>query len=172
LFTLGGNGIYYEVMSSANRKKIISVIGAGVCNDDIGKLAEEVGRRIAEEGAILLCGGLGGVMEHAARGAKSAGGMTIGIIPTYDPANANPFIDIPILTGLGHARNVIVVSSADAVISVGGEYGTLSELAIALKLGRPTVGLKTWELPRESRMIPADTPEAAVTLALREISKT
>lgn len=123
---------------------IISVIGAGTCDSNIYSIAEEVGSRIAQRGAVLFSGGLGGVMEAASRGAKEAGGTTVGILPGFSKDDANPFVTIPVTTGLSHARNIIVVRSADAVIAIGGEYGTLSEIAIALKLGKPVVGINTW----------------------------
>ena len=101
---------------------------------------------IARHGFSLVCGGLGGVMEAACRGAKEAGGITIGIIPTADKRDANPYCDLIIPTGLGHARNVLVVHASDALVAVDGETGTLSEIAIALKVGKPIVGINTWEL--------------------------
>ena len=112
-------------------------------------MAEQVGRALAERNAIVVCGGLGGVMASACRGAKSAGGTTIGILPGSDPGEANEWVDIPICTGLGYARNVVVVKSGRAVISVGGAYGTLSEIAHALSYDIPVIGLDTWGLYRE-----------------------
>lgn len=155
-------------MTKQNKKRI-AVIGAGSCDTELGKMAEEVGQKIAEAGAVLICGGLGGVMEYAAKGAKSANGLTIGVLPTYHAGDANPFIDIPIVTGLGHARNVIVVGSADVVIAVGGEYGTLSEIAFAFKLGKPVIGLKSWDLKEKVNIQMAKTPEEAVNMALKHI---
>jgi len=138
-------------------------------------MAEEVGRRLAEEGAVLICGGMGGVMAAACRGAQSAGGLTIGVLPGFSPADANPYVDIPIVTGMGEARNVIIVRTASAVIAVGGEFGTLSEIAFALKLGRPVVGLGTWELAKAGRpaqaILKAETPEEAVRLALNQVRR-
>jgi len=133
----------------------IGVIGSGVCDARTYALAEEVGRRLAEAGATVVCGGLGGVMEAACRGAKAAGGQTIGILPGPEPDQANPYVDIPIPTGLGEARNAIVARTARALIAVGGEYGTLSEIAFALKFGRPVVGLETWQLARGGAPVPA-----------------
>lgn len=124
----------------------IGVIGANQCSKEIENLAEEVGREIAGRGFILLCGGLGGVMEAAARGAKEEGGITVGILPGPDPKEANRFIDVKIATNMGHARNIILVHSSHAIIAIGGEYGTLSEIAIALKLGKPLVGLNSWNI--------------------------
>lgn len=127
---------------------IIAVIGGSVCPPAAYGLGEDVGREIARRGHILICGGLTGVMEAACKGAKSAGGLTIGILPGEDARTANPYVEIPILTGMGYARNVIVVRSAAAVIAVDGEYGTLSEIAHALGFFLPVVGLKTWVLKR------------------------
>lgn len=144
--------------------KTIGVIGGSVCSKEIEKIAFEVGERIAKNGAILVCGGLGGVMKAAAKGAKSAGGTTIGILPTQTKKDANPYIDIPIVTGMSIARNVIVVRSSDAVIAIDGRYGTLSEIAIALNLGIPVIGLKTWDIKAPIKI--AKTPEQAVELAI------
>lgn len=149
---------------------IIAVIGSGDCTAEEAAAAEVVGRLLAEAGAVLVCGGRGGVMAAACRGAKSAGGLTIGILPGADAGEANPWVDVPIVTGLGDARNALVVRSADAVIAVSGGYGTLSEIAFALKWGRRVVGLGTWELARDGRpdggILRAETPEEAVKLAL------
>ncbi len=139
---------------------IISVIGAGSCDKKIYGIAEEVGRLIAEKGAMLITGGLGGVMEAASKGAKEAGGITVGILPGFSKGEANPFVMVPITTGLSHARNIIVVRSADAVIAIAGEYGTLSEIAIALKLGKPVVGIKTWD--NIEGVVKVNSPEEAV----------
>jgi hypothetical protein len=143
---------------------IISVIGAGSCSRDIYKIAEETGRLIATSGAVLVTGGLGGVMEAASKGAKGAGGTVVGILPGTDKENANPYVDIPVITGMGHARNVIVAHSADAVIAIAGEYGTLSEIAIALKIGKPVVGLRTWD--NIDGVIKVGTPEEAIRKVL------
>lgn len=147
---------------------IVAVIGAGECPPKVARLAEEVGRRLAEKGAILICGGLGGVMEAACRGAKSAGGTTVGILPGENPGDANPYVDIPIATGMGQARNVIVVASAQAVIAVSGGYGTLSEIGHARKLGIPVVGIETWSLKKEgyTGIVEAQSPAEAVEKAI------
>jgi len=129
--------------------KRIGVIGDAVCSEKIIGLAEEVGREIAKRKGVLICGGLTGVMEGAARGAKKEGGLTIGIIPSESADDANPFIDIPIVTGLRDARNVIVVRSSEAIIAIHGKYGTLSEIAFALKFNVPVVGLHTWEVSQD-----------------------
>jgi len=129
-----------------------------------------VGRALADGGAILICGGRGGVMEAACRGAKSAGGLTIGILPGTDRSEANPYVDIPIVTGIRCARNVIITRTAQAVVAVGGSYGTLNEIGFALRFGVPVVGLGTWELKREGHprapIIYAATPEEAAARAL------
>jgi uncharacterized protein (TIGR00725 family) len=131
----------------------IGVIGGATCSAEIYEIAREVGGEIARNGFSLVCGGLSGVMpevtlwpEAACRGAREAGGLTIGIIPTANKEDANPYCDLIIPTGLGHARNVLVVYASDALVAVDGETGTLSEIAIALKVGKPIVGIKTWEL--------------------------
>jgi uncharacterized protein (TIGR00725 family) len=129
-----------------SKRDIIAVIGASQAGPETLRTAEQVGRLIAGRGALLVCGGLGGVMEAAARGAKSEGGTTIGILPQQDRAAANPYIDVPIATGFGEGRNVIIIRTADAVIAVGGEYGTLSEIAYALRMGKRVAGLGTWEI--------------------------
>ena len=149
----------------------IGVMGPGVCSPRCRQLAREVGFHIGRQGGILVCGGLGGVMEAAAAGARDAGGVTVGILPRGDASEANPFIDIPIITGMGNARNVINVLTSQAIIAVHGAYGTLSEIALALKCGTPVIGLETWELrPPEGASAPeiaiASTPEEAVALAL------
>ena len=149
---------------------IVSVIGAGAANGETIALAEHVGRELAERGAVVVCGGLGGVMEAVCRGAKSAGGATIGILPGNDPSDANRWVDFPICTGMGYARNVIVVKSGRAVIAVDGAFGTLSEIGHALGDGIPVVGLETWVLARAGRVdrsiIVADSPVDAVDKAL------
>jgi len=142
----------------------IGVIGAGQCSKEIEQLAEEVGKEIARNKATLVCGGLGGVMEASARGAKQEGGNTVGILPGVSFEDANPFIDIPIVTGLSHARNVLVVRSSHALIAIEGSYGTLSEIAIALKIGKPVVGLLTWMISEE--IITVETPQEAVKRAI------
>ncbi|HZB05185.1 MAG TPA: TIGR00725 family protein [Thermoleophilaceae bacterium] len=141
----------------------VAVVGPG----DGGDLAaaETVGRGLAARGAVLVCGGLGGVMEAACRGAKRAGGTTVGILPGTDRGEANEFVDVAIPTGLGQARNALVVRAADAVIAVGGGYGTLSEIALALKAGQRVVGLGSWDIEGVERV---DTPQAAVEAVLEK----
>jgi uncharacterized protein (TIGR00725 family) len=150
---------------------LVAVIGAADCTPLEAEAAEQVGRVLAEGGATLLCGGRGGVMEAACRGAKEAGGLTLGILPTDDPAAANPYVDIAIATGLGEARNAVVATTARAVVAVGGRFGTLSEIAFALKRGIPVVGVNTWRLlpPGEgslSSLIHVDDPIEAGRRAL------
>lgn len=123
----------------------VGVIGAGACDDSIYGLARRVGREIGERGWILICGGLGGVMEGSARGCLEAGGVTVGLLPGLEKAAANPYIKIPIPTGLEEGRNLLLVRAADVLISIGGAYGTLSEIALALKMNKPVVGLDTWK---------------------------
>lgn len=149
------------------RKKIIAVIGAGTADEAILKIAEDVGRLIARRGAVLICGGLGGVMDTASKGAKSAGGITVGILPQNHTKDANPNIDIPIATGFGEGRNVIIARTADAIIAVGGEYGTLSEIAFGLKMGKPVIGIGTWDI---KGTIKAKNAEDAVEKAFELLS--
>ena len=146
---------------------MIGVIGGSTVSKELTSLAEEVGKLIALKGAVLVCGGMGGVMEASAKGAKSAGGFTVGIIPGAVKTQANPYIDVPIVTGMGEARNVIVVRSSDAVIAIGGRYGTLSEIAFALNFGVPVVGLETWGL--DLPILRASSPDQAVEMAFKAI---
>ncbi len=147
--------------------KIIAVIGAGEAGEATLKIAEDVGRLIARGKAIMVCGGLGGVMEAAARGTREEGGITVGILPQNHKDKANPYIEIPIVSGFGEGRNVIIARTADALIAVGGEYGTLSEIALGLKMGKPVIGIKTWDI---RGMIKADSAEEAVNKALQLLS--
>jgi hypothetical protein len=149
------------------RRARIGIIGSGSCTREAYALAEEVGKRVAEQGGILVSGGLGGVMEAASKGAKEAGGLTIGILPGDDAEAANPYVDIPIVTGMSFARNVIVVRTSQAIIAIEGGYGTLSEIAFALQLGVPLVGLQTTF--HDERMIKADSPADAVEKAFKVI---
>ncbi|MDA8164921.1 MAG: TIGR00725 family protein [Desulfobacteraceae bacterium] len=158
------------------RKKVIGVFGAGRLREDdpLWRQAEEVGQRLALAGCIVLTGGLGGVMAAASRGARAAGGLTIGILPgdrRRPGPHPNPDVDIAIFTGMDEARNVINVKTCDAAIAIGGEYGTLSEIALALKVGCPLVLLASWSLCRPdggaaAGFFPAVTPEEAVRLAI------
>ena len=146
------------------------MVGSGRPDARTDAAAEVVGRDLAAGGAVVVCGGLGGVMEAACRGAKEAGGTTVGLLPGSDRADANPFVDVAVPTGLGEARNALVARAADALVAVGGEFGTLSEIALALKLGTPVVGLDTWELGKGGEPVEAiaraETPGEAARLAL------
>lgn len=148
----------------------VAVVGSGAASATERLLAEQVGRALAESGAVVVCGGLGGVMEAACRGAKAGGGLTVGILPGSDRADANEHVDVAIPTGLGEARNALVVRAADALVAVGGEFGTLSEIALALQAGKPVVGLGTWELARrgepDDSVTRVDDPADAARLAL------
>ncbi len=152
------------------RPPVVAVVGSGEADRQLEVVAERVGARVAGRGAVLVCGGLGGVMAAACRGAKGAGGTTVGVLPGPDRSAANPFVDVAVATGLGEARNTVVVRTADVVVAVGGGYGTLSEIGFALKLGRPVVGLGTWEPVRHGRRDEAITaaggPDEAVDAAL------
>ena len=138
----------------------VAVVGGGDCSPEVEDMARRLGRLLAERGHVLLCGGLGGVMEAACCGARDAGGLTVGILPG-DGWEANRCVGISIATGMGHARNVIIVKSADAVIALPGEHGTLSEIALALKMGKRVISLRSWEIPGAMK---AGTPEEAVKL--------
>ena len=148
----------------SSRRIQIAVIGAGTCSGRVRRLAEEVGTEIAQRGATLICGGLGGVMDAAACGARNAGGLTVGIIPTYDAGSCSRWIDVIIATGFGHGRNVIVAASGDAVIALPGEHGTASEIALALTLGRCVIGLEAWG--KYPGVIPARSAREAVERAM------
>ncbi len=137
----------------------VGVVGAGFCDKEIYELAYRVGQLIAERGCVLINGGLGGVMEASAKGAKSRGGLVVGILPRGDD-EANPYVDVRIATHMGHARNVIIVHSSDAVISIGGGYGTISEIAIALKEGKPLASLRPPVVLEGMRVF--EDPEEAV----------
>jgi uncharacterized protein (TIGR00725 family) len=148
-------------------KMQIGVIGANTCDKSIEKMAEEVGREIAKRGAILICGGHGGVMEASARGAKMEAGTTLGILPGDCRQDANKHIDIAVLSNMGHARNAIIAQSCDALIAIGGEYGTLSEIALSLKMGKKVVTLGSkWEI---EGTIKASDPLGAVELAMSDL---
>jgi uncharacterized protein (TIGR00725 family) len=133
---------------------MISVVGGDRASEEALALAEEVGRELADRGCALVCGGRGGVMEAACRGARSHGGHTIGILPTKDRSGMNPYVEFPIVTGIGFARNAVVVLSADAVIAIEGSYGTLSEMALALAYRKPVVSLGSWTFTRHGHKPP------------------
>jgi uncharacterized protein (TIGR00725 family) len=143
-----------------NRNKIIAVIGGSQCSPQEAQIAETVGRELARQGAFLVCGGMGGIMEAACKGAQSEGGTTIGILPGEIRQMANPYVQIPIATGIGHARNLAVASTAQAVIAIGGGFGTLSEIAFALLSKVPVIGLGTWSLSRDG------IPDNSIVVAL------
>lgn len=155
------------------RDVYIAVVGPSAATPAEHQIGEEVGRLIAEAGAVLVCGGLGGLMEAAASGCAKAGGRSVGILPGTTREEANPYLTVAVATGMGEARNAIVVRTADAVIAVAGEFGTLSEIALALKMGKPVVGLGSWELAKGGRpveaIVRADSPADAVSTALRLI---
>ena len=157
-----------------NGKKFIAVIGGSEPSTEEARIAEEVGRELGKRDAILVCGGLGGVMEAACRGAQSEGGLTIGILPGDSRQAANRYVQIPIVTGIGYARNLAVVKSAQAVIAIGGSYGTLSEISHALQSGIPVIGLNTWSLSKngeeDNSIIPAQKPAEAVDKALNLVT--
>jgi uncharacterized protein (TIGR00725 family) len=141
----------------------VAVIGGGEATVEVAALAREVGRELARRGAVVLCGGLGGVMAAAAQGVKEAGGVSLGILPDPDRTRANPYLTYSIVTNLGHARNLLIVHSAHALIAVDGGYGTVSEAALALKLGKPVIALAAnWDLPGLRQ---AASPQEAVSLA-------
>ena len=152
-------------------KTHIGVLGPNTTTEEQNQLGREIGRHIADAGAILFCGGLGGMMRAAAEGARSGGGRTVGILPGTDKSAANEFIDIPIPTDLGASRNALLVRACDAVIAVHGAYGTLSEIAFALRLNIPVIGINTWEVCRDGTPDPGihvvQTAEEAVALAMQ-----
>jgi uncharacterized protein (TIGR00725 family) len=145
------------------RPPIIGVIGGSEVSPELYSAAELIGREIGTRRAVLITGGLSGVMEAAAKGAKEAGGLTIGVLPGFSPADANPYIDLPIVTGLSEVRNIIVVRTAAVLIAVGGGYGTLSEIAFALRLHKPVIGWNSW--PVADAIIWVQTPQEAVARA-------
>ena len=158
-----------------SREHYIAVVGPSAGTPAELALGEAVGRLIAEAGAVLVCGGMGGVMEAAAGGSADAGGRSVGILPSESRLDANPYVTVAVATGLGEARNALVVRTADAVIAVHGEFGTLSEIALALKMGKPVVGLGTWELSRDGvpvdAIVRASDPQDAVRTALQLIER-
>ena len=149
-------------------KKTIAIIGARTCNSEVLQVSEQMGGLLAKSGYTLICGGLSGVMEAVCKGAKANNGTTIGILPGDDPADANPFVDIAIATGMGLSRNLIIIRSARAVIAISGGFGTLSELAFALQLEKPVIGLGSWEI--SDQIVTASDPED-VMRKLKELEK-
>ena len=147
----------------------IGVIGAGKCSSEIYYQAKEVGYLIGKNEWTLFCGGLGGVMEAAAKGCYQSGGMTVGILPGKEKDSANPFIRLAITTGLGEGRNLLIVRASDVVVAIAGGYGTLSEIGLALKIGKPVIGLKTW--PGIEGVDYAETPEQAIAQVVKYLSR-
>jgi uncharacterized protein (TIGR00725 family) len=158
----------------SGRRPLIAVCGESVDPTSYAEDAYQVGRLIGERGAALICGGMTGVMMHAARGVKAADGLTVGLVPGDDPGAANPFVDIAIATGMGQARNNAIALSADGMIAIGGGLGTLSEIAFGLRRGKVVVGLHTWRFDRAGRtepdLLPVETAEEAVDLLFKQIA--
>jgi len=150
-------------------KTHIGVIGAGECSPEIYHQANELGHLIGKNDWVLFCGGLGGVMEGAAKGCYQSGGITVGILPGKEKDSANPFITLPIATGLGEGRNLLVVRASDVVVAIAGGYGTLSEIGFALKIGKPVIGLKTW--PGIDGIDYVETPEQAIAISVKHIDR-
>ncbi len=156
----GAGGRRFE---SGRPDKIIGVIGAHQATPLDREYAYRFGLFAGKRGYTVICGGLGGVMEEVARGVKEGGGVTIGVVPSYSRYDANRYIDYPIATGMGHARNVIIVATSDVVVAIGGEYGTLSEIGFALKMGKPVISLRSWDIPG---VIKVSSPEEAIQKVL------
>ncbi len=159
-----------EEEGGGNRRTYVAVIGGQFCSELEARVAYELGRQLADRGAVIICGGLGGVMEAACKGAKEAGGVTIGILPGPFRGDANPYVDHAIATDMGQARNAIIVRTADAVVAVGGEYGTLTEIAMGLKMGKKVVAISSWQIARDGtpdgKIIRAGGVTEAVNAAL------
>lgn len=157
------------------RENIIAIIGGATCTEGESELAEQVGYLLAKQGVVVVTGGRGGVMEAASRGGAKGGGLTIGILPGDDHDAGNDYVQIVIPTGLGHMRNAIVAQAGEAVIAIGGSYGTLSEISIALKVGRSVIGLGSWEAKdgqkQDLDIVVAQSADEAVNLALQELGK-
>ena len=149
------------------RRKIIAVIGGSEVDQKDLKIAEEVGSLIAKKGAILITGGMGGVMEAASKGAKQADGLVIGILPTVDRESANPYVDIPIITGLGEARNIIIARTCDCAIAISGKYGTLSEITYCMMFNKPVIGIHTWKI--DAPIIYVESAREAIDRAFKAI---
>ncbi|MBD3372802.1 MAG: TIGR00725 family protein [Candidatus Coatesbacteria bacterium] len=163
-------------VSELNRRLLISVVGGSRCDEDVAEAAAEVGGLLAEAGAVVICGGYGGVMEAVCRGAAAVGGLTVGLLRGYDHDEGNPYLSLALPTGLNLARNTLVAAAGRAVIAIDGSFGTLSEIALALNLNRPVVGLRSWTLDEAARRVQlgryrgvihtAEDPESAVEMAL------
>lgn len=156
-------------MMDENKRKIIAVIGGAEASEKHLKIAEEVGTLVARKGAILVTGGMGGIMTAASRGAKEANGLVIGILPTMEKESANPYVDIPIVTGLNQARNFIIARTCDCAIAIDGKYGTLSEIAYCLMYNTPVVGIDTWQIDAPIKQ--AKDAQEAIDLAFGIIEK-
>ena len=154
--------------------RMVGVIGASMEDEELSAIAEEVGRELAARGAAVVCGGLTGIMESVCRGASAEGGVTIGIIPSDSRQDANPFVQIPIVTGIGMARNSVIAKTAEVFIAIGGQFGTLSEIAYALSMGKTVVSIRSWNLEKASTeplhgLIHEENPKRAVEIALESI---
>jgi uncharacterized protein (TIGR00725 family) len=152
---------------SASERPLIAVIGGSVCSQEEYAMAEQVGRLIAQNGAMLVCGGMSGVMEAACKGAVNAGGLTIGILPSDSVDDSNPFVTIPIATGMGIGRNILIVRTGNVIIAIDGEYGTLSEISYAMQLNKPVIALRPWIMVPGIHQV--ETPEEAVAVALKNL---
>lgn len=163
-------GVILFVGGSEMEKRIyIGVVGSASCDGETAEVAEKVGRLLARNGAVVVCGGYGGVMEAASRGAASEGGIVIGILSGDDRRDANPYLSASLVTGMRQARNAIIVRSSHAVIAISGGYGTLSEIGLALKMNRPVVGLNTWKIDQgdgREHIIAVNSAEEAVEKAM------
>ncbi len=161
--------------AQTKRPAVIGIIGESQLSDPVhGELAEEVGRLVASSGYTLVCGGLTGVMEAACRGAKQAGGQTVGILPGTDRTEANAYVDVAIPTGLGQLRNAVIVLTADVLIAIGGGFGTLSEIGHALRYGKTVIGLRTWEIAKAGERAPivvVESPQQALAAVARAVPR-
>lgn len=156
-------------MPDGQRQVVIAIVGAGKCSKKLRDMAADAARYVAEHGGVVVCGGLGGVMEGAARGAKEAGGVTIGILPGVDKGDANEYIDYSIPTGFGEARNILVIRAADGVVAFPGKYGTLSEMAFALKMHKPLVSVGAWKLGENIPLV--DDPVEAARMVIEMVEE-
>lgn len=176
VFSENAEGWVQQELNPAGRERLyIGVIGAASAHGELLELAYQVGGAIADRGAVLLCGGRGGVMAAAAKGVRERGGLAVGILPGEEKREGNPYLDISLATGLGDARNAVLTRTADGLIAIGGAYGTLSEIGLALKMGKQVVGLKTWQLVNAkgegAHIETASSPEEAVSLVLSSLDE-
>lgn len=146
--------------SSLRNRLFVGVIGAGECDAELAGMARTLGRVLAGVGAVVICGGMGGVMQAVCEGAQAEGGLTVGILPGSERSQANEFVDLPIATGLGEARNLVIIRTADVLVAIGGSYGTLSEIGFALKMGKRVIGFRTWDIAGVER---AETVEEVIS---------